>query len=229
MELEKRLAIMDFRRGLSEMKLPSREECMRLLREHNNPKNIIEHSLLVADVAVFLAKKIRANRIPVNVDLVERAALLHDVAKFETLSSGEHHGDVGAEILEKEGYPEIALIAKEHALYKILEKDSLKSLESRIIFYVDKRVKGDAMMGPDGEMTMFRSQAGQDKGGAIVSLDDAFAYLRKTYGHISKESLDSINNSFLPCKKLEEELFALAKTSVDLEEFLRKKAGSGSA
>ena len=39
------------------MNLPTREECLLMLREHKNPENIIEHSIKVSEVAIFISKK----------------------------------------------------------------------------------------------------------------------------------------------------------------------------
>ncbi len=177
------------------MNLPTREECMQMLKEHNNPEHIIRHSLLVNRVAYFLAEKIKENNNAINLELVDRASLLHDVAKYRTLESDIRHGQAGHDILRERGFPEIAVIVKEHALSEILKKDSLKSLESKIVFYADKRVRQDT----------------------LVSLEVRFDYLRKKYGSKSKEIMGTINSCYAPCQKLEEELFGLAGTDKELK------------
>ena len=165
-----------------------------MLREHKNPELIINHSLKVAEVAKYLAEKMKGNGVKLNVDLVEKSALLHDVAKFMTLDSGIRHGIKGAEIMLEKGYPEIAKIVEEHALSEILKKGKLKSMESRIVYYADKRVTKDR----------------------LVSLDERFSYLRERYGIKSRHILDTINACYEPCKKLEQEIFSAAKADPEL-------------
>lgn len=176
------------------MKLPSREECLEMLKEHKNPEIIINHSLKVAELAKYLADSMKKNGVALNVDLVEKSALLHDVAKFASLDSDIRHGIKGKEIMLEKGYPEIAKIVEEHALSEILEKDRLKSWESRLVYYADKRVTKDK----------------------IVSLDERFSYLRKRYGTKSKKILGTINKCYGPCKKLEAEILSLAKLDPEL-------------
>lgn len=167
------------------MNLPTREECLQLLREYKNPENIIEHSLVVAKIANYLAKRLKEKGEDVDRDLVDRGALLHDIVKFITLNSDARHGKEGYKILMEKGYPAIALIAKEHALSEILKKGSLKSWESKIVYYADKRVNNER----------------------IVSLEERFKYLRERYGKSGKEIMDKINKCELPCILLEEEIF----------------------
>ena len=178
------------------MNLPTREECLHMLREHKNPENIIEHSLMVNKIANYLAKKLNENGEKIDLDLVDRASLLHDIAKFISIDSDLWHGEKGYEILMEKGYPEIALITKEHALSEILKKGSLKSRESRIVYYADKRVNNEI----------------------IVSLKERFEYLRNRYGSKSKEIMDTINKCEKPCILLEEEIFKKAGVDKRLKE-----------
>ncbi|MCX8158180.1 MAG: HD domain-containing protein [Candidatus Diapherotrites archaeon] len=177
------------------MRLPSREDSIKMVRE-KNPDSILEHSLMVAKVAVYIANGLKKNGVDINIDLVERASILHDIAKFESLNSDTKHGIKGAQMLEDLGYKEIAKIVKEHALSEILNPESLRSWESKIVYYADKRVKGNK----------------------IVSLDERFDYLRNRYGSKSKDILDEIERCYLPCKRLEQEIFSKAKLDVNLSD-----------
>lgn len=137
--------------------LPSRKECLQVLKEVGLPRNIIEHSLLVNKVAVFLAKKLRQAGARVDVALVDRASLLHDVDKHWTLEEGRRHGKLAKNFLLQRGWRKIAVIAEKHVLEKIRR---LRSLEEKIVFYADKRVTRNR----------------------IVSVRERFAYLKKRYG-----------------------------------------------
>jgi putative nucleotidyltransferase with HDIG domain len=185
------------------VKLPSREKCMEMLAENHNPPNVVKHSLLVNRVANYLAKKIKEAGKEVSLSLVDRASLLHDVAKYRTLDSDIRHGEAGYELLMERGYPEIAEIVREHALSEILDRNMLKSLESRIVYYADKRVRKDE----------------------IVSLEERFEYLRERYGRKSPGIMEVINRCYEPCRGLEEELFSLARADSSLEE-LKKSGGA---
>jgi len=125
------------------MKLPTREECFKLLEKYNTLPNIIEHSKKVNKVAVHLAKKLKEKGIDINIDLVDRASLLHDIAKSKIIrekippEKENHHID-GEKILIKEGYPKIARIVRMHSLKEI---KNLKSWEEKIVQYADMRVR----------------------------------------------------------------------------------------
>jgi len=94
------------------MNLPTKEQCQGLFEKYKMPANIVNHSKTVEKAAVFLAEKFVEAGTAVNLDLVSRASLLHDIDKTETIKEGfEHlHGKMSQEILEKEGFPEIGEI-----------------------------------------------------------------------------------------------------------------------
>ena len=121
------------------MKVPSKGECMKLLKKYNVPENIIQHSLFVGRIAVYLAKKLKQSGKNVDINLVEAGALLHDIAKYKSiLENNEYaHADMAEEILKKEGYPNVGRIAKMHQLDRVKE---LKNWEEKVVYYADKRV-----------------------------------------------------------------------------------------
>ncbi|VVB61497.1 HD domain protein [uncultured archaeon] len=170
--------------------IPSRGECLELLKKYKVPQNVIAHCMKVNEVAMFLARKMKERGEKVNPELVNAASLLHDLDKIEDIrNGGGRHGVLSREILEKEGYPEVGKIAEKHTMHTILKTDCLLTLEEKIVFYADKRVKHDK----------------------IVSLDERFGYLRKTY----PQYLDSINRAESLVKKLEKELMEKAGISAD--------------
>lgn len=123
-------------------KLPTREECFRLLDKYGTSEKefekIKDHSIIVAKIAVFLAKELNKAGEKVNVELIEKAGLLHDIAKAESIKS-EHkisHRDEAYKILLAEGYPEIAELAKKHGVLNISES---KIWEEKLIVYSDIR------------------------------------------------------------------------------------------
>ncbi|MFT4304731.1 MAG: HDIG domain-containing metalloprotein, partial [Candidatus Woesearchaeota archaeon] len=63
--------------------LPTKQECMHLIKvTYRMPQNIIDHSIQVNKVAVFLATKLKEKNIEINLDLVDRASILHDIMKM---------------------------------------------------------------------------------------------------------------------------------------------------
>ena len=125
------------------MNLPTREECFELLKKYGTFPNIVEHCKVVNKVAVYLAKKLREKGADINVDLVDRASLLHDIAKSGTIKARippeeENHHIDGERILIKEGYPEVGHLVRMHSIKEI---KNLKSWEEKIIQYADVRVR----------------------------------------------------------------------------------------
>lgn len=128
---------------MSKVKLPTREECFELLKEYKVPENIIQHTLLVTKIAVFLAKKLKETGLDIDVELVDRASLVHDLDKIQTLNTGKH-GLVTEEILIKRGYPLVGKIAMQHKYGTI--HDPALSWEAKIVNYADKRVAHDKLV-----------------------------------------------------------------------------------
>jgi len=146
--------------------LPTRKECFDIIKKYHVPPNIVKHSLAVAKLAVFLAEKLKEKDMAVDVELVERACLLHDIAricevkesdynnigmtvteqektvwdKLKTEYRAAHHEDTAYELL-KEQYPVLALTIKKHRYVSVLdENDRPDTWEEKIVYYADKRV-----------------------------------------------------------------------------------------
>ncbi|MEM2130883.1 MAG: hypothetical protein QXR96_00010 [Candidatus Woesearchaeota archaeon] len=154
------------------MKLPTREQCFEYYKKFETPENILEHVKKVNEIANFIAKKLneklkeqqnKKNNI-INLELVDRVSLIHDLDKWFTLKNKEFlHGHITKEFLEKEGYPELGFYAKQH----IIEDAELpfKTWEEKIVAYADKRANGSK----------------------IVTLKDRFDYINKRYVAIDIE------------------------------------------
>jgi putative nucleotidyltransferase with HDIG domain len=87
------------------------------------PRGIVVHSEGVARVAAEAARMVDAAGIPVDVALVEVAALLHDIDKPEVRRTGGEHGIVGAQRLEQMGYPALAMPVASHPISALLDED----------------------------------------------------------------------------------------------------------
>jgi len=155
-------------------RLPTRRECFDLLKEYHVPSHIVAHSLAVAKLAVFLAQRLKERGIAVDIDLVDRACLLHDVVRacdfkesncndltqavtdkdkaewrqIRTRYKGTCHEDVTYDLL-RERYPAVALAIKKHRYAAILdedEKEKPSTWEEKLVYYADKRVMHDRIV-----------------------------------------------------------------------------------
>ena len=147
-----------------QISIPSKEECIRLLKSNNVPDNIIAHTKKVCDFSMKVCDALQKKNIKVNRELVAAAALLHDINK---LKPGEHEID-GAKYISSLGYPEVGALIKKHGLKRVhLEEFRPITWEEKIIFYSDKRVKNDK----------------------VVSVDERFEYIKQRYNkeHVENE------------------------------------------
>ena len=66
---------------MKKYKLPTRKQCLDLLKQYHVPEHIVKHSITAAKLAVFLAQRLEEKSIAVDIELVDRACLLHDIAR----------------------------------------------------------------------------------------------------------------------------------------------------
>ncbi len=130
------------------MSIPSRSEAARILLELNPPDWFVRHSSAVAEVAAFLAARTEDRGTAVNRQLVEAAALLHDVDK---LLPDDHplkslaHGEAGAAWLGQRGHAELAPAVAGHPATLLTDERRYPAwalsatVEDRIVAYADKR------------------------------------------------------------------------------------------
>ena len=138
------------------MNIPSREQCLQILKDNKTPSNIIEHCKAVAKFAGEIAEKLIKKGRKVNRELVVAGALLHDIERHK-----DNHVARGAELVKKLGYPEVAEVVSKHTLYKVeMEENQPKTFEEKIVFYADKMVKNDK----------------------VVSLEERYDDIRERYG-----------------------------------------------
>lgn len=113
---------------------------------------IVRHSKQVCRVALLLTRGLNtADHIFINQDLVQAAALLHDITKTRSLVTGENHPRTAEKFLAMLGYPEVGKIVAQH-----VQLDSYFKLETpsaaEIVNYADKRVLNDAIVGLNHRM-----------------------------------------------------------------------------
>ncbi len=121
------------------MQIPARQECYHIMYKMKMMDHIVAHSLQVCRVAMFLANSIEAD---INPDIVQAAALLHDITKTRSFETHEDHAQTGKQLLISLGYPEVGNIVGQHVLldeYFASESPT----EADVVNYSDKRVVHD--------------------------------------------------------------------------------------
>lgn len=152
--------------------LPTRQECFKIIKEYYVPEHILRHSLAVGRLVVFLAERLKEKGIAVDVELVEKASLLHDIArvcdfkeldysKFNQTVSKEDKAkwqqlrekykntshEIAAYDILKEKYPQVALTIKRHRYMALLdEKERPDTWEEKLVYYADMRVMHDKIV-----------------------------------------------------------------------------------
>ena len=124
------------------MLIPTRRECLNLMKKTLMPLHIQKHSILVTEIALFLSKLLNLNGTKLDLSLVQAGGLLHDIAKARSLSSGERHERLGAKLLHDWGYVGLASIVQDHVSLDLIRLSG-PITESLIVNYADKRVKHD--------------------------------------------------------------------------------------
>lgn len=124
---------------------PNRGQCLILLRNAAVPPHIQNHCFVVAELAVYLGSLLNEIGSRLDLQLLEAGALLHDIAKAQTLGTGTRHEDVGAQMLDSLGYSMVSTIIRDHVN---LNREGLEGplTESLIVNYADKRVKHDQLV-----------------------------------------------------------------------------------
>lgn len=128
-------------------RVPSEDECRRLIAEHGMLPNIVEHSERVMRVAVAIVDDLRDAR-EVDRSLVAAAALLHDITKTRALRTKERHDESGGMLARSLGMERIGGIIEEHVYLKDFNPDG-PLLAKEIVYYADKRVMHDTVVSLD--------------------------------------------------------------------------------
>ncbi|MFH0810560.1 MAG: HD domain-containing protein [Pseudomonadota bacterium] len=186
---------------MPDLTVPNRQDCLRLLRRRQVLGNVVEHCLRVAEVAKTLSRGLIRAGGTIDLALVEAAALLHDIAKVESLKAKVDHALAGQRLLGSLGFaPAVGHIVRHHVRLPDpgAEDELLCRMECEIVNYSDKRCNG----------------------GCVVSLAERFDYIRGRYGH-TEEIIGLINKLENHTLELECRLFVrLPFSPEDLEEYL---------
>ena len=146
--------------------IPSKEECLSLMRRYGMLENIVSHSLEVAKVALFISVELNKKGRTVDLGLVEAASLLHDLTKAECLKTKDDHAQTASQQLKRMGYERVGEVVAQH-IWLAKEGDPSWVSEEEIVNYADKRVMHDR----------------------IVPLEERFSDLKARYG-LNQKAMD---------------------------------------
>ena len=173
---------MKLRMKSERIRIPSAVDCERLIAETGMLENIIAHSRQVCRVSLWIADHRKTNGL--DRDLIRAAAILHDITKTRSFSTGEDHAETGKQMLTEMGYPEVGRIVGQHVRLDRYFGSSLPD-EAEIVNYTDKRVLHDR----------------------IVPLSERMEYIVERYG-LSAERRQMLMSLWEKSEALEHRLFA---------------------
>ncbi len=182
--------------------IPTREECLRLMTRCGMLRNIMQHSLVVAKVALFLSEELNKKGQQIDLGLVEAASLLHDITKTECLITKKDHAETGFQFLAAMGYERVGEVVAHHVRLPP-GGDLLWVTETEVVNYADKRVRHDQ----------------------IVSLEERFIDLKVRYGTEQKaiEYLEEMRNRTL---EIERKIFSILLSDPGMIETLGEREKS---
>ncbi len=126
------------------MKIPSIDECYRIMHRMEMPDHIVAHSIQVCRVAACISDLLSGEGISLNRDLIRAAALLHDITKIISFATGENHAFTGAKLISDLGYPETGGIIGQHVRLNKYFNSPVPE-EAEVVNYADKRVTHDSI------------------------------------------------------------------------------------
>lgn len=180
------------------MQIPNKKQSFQLICQMKMPDHIVVHSLQVCRVAINLVDYMTEPAVNLNRDLVQAAALLHDVTKTRSFKTNENHALTGSRFLSQRGYPEVGAIVRQHVQLDAYFV-STHPTEAEIVNYADKRVLHEK----------------------VVALKERKNYIINNYAK-KPEHMERIQRLWEKTKQLEDKLFnCLPFSPSELNRFLK--------
>jgi putative nucleotidyltransferase with HDIG domain len=159
--------------------------------------HIVVHSMQVCRVATVLTDNLTGTGFQLNFDLINAAALLHDITKTRSFKTKENHAQTGGQYLAELGYAEVASLVRQHVR---LDKypPTISISEAEILNYADKRVLHES----------------------VVSLEERLDYILEKYTTIP-EDRQRVYMLWEKTREIEAEIFrALSFSPDDLDDLI---------
>ncbi len=139
----------------------------QLQEEYKTPVHVKHHIEMVRNIAMFCGEKLQKNNIPIDMELVESGALLHDAVryvdfpefteehrkyyaenitpekiniwkKYQKIYKTQHHAHAMQNILHQLGFPATGKVVASHYTGEIYRNKHF-SWEEKCVYYADKR------------------------------------------------------------------------------------------
>lgn len=152
--------------------LPSSQVALALLFDCGCSERVIAHCKAVSALAVKFASVCQSRGYPVDVDLVEVGALLHDIGRSKTHDVS--HAVVGVEIAKSLNLPEPIVSIIEHHIGGGISADEAKelglpakdyfpvTLEEKLVAYADKLISGSKVVPLKRTIDQFSNKLGEN-------------------------------------------------------------------
>jgi len=138
-------------------RVPASAACRELLARLGTPAPLVAHAAAVAGVAHRLGTALRTAGVCLDLKLLAAASLLHDVARAEA-----SHAEAGAAVLDAEGYPRVAAVARSHM--KLPGPPADVPGEREVLYLADKLTAGSRTVGLDGKRERAAALFAGDRG-----------------------------------------------------------------
>ncbi|MEA3378887.1 MAG: HD domain-containing protein [Nanoarchaeota archaeon] len=197
------------------MNIPTEEQCLKFHKEYLMLDGVSRHSLKVRNLAVFIAKKLNEQNFNFNLQLIESAALLHDITKTHqvVIEAFEQNNIDYTLNINNSSIKDLIKIKKQWGAIK--EKFQLTSLHHPISGAGLVRALGfeevASIIEQHGKPITKINEAGiicyadrKVNGEIVVSLEERFDYMEERYG---KGIVDELKESTL---ELEQKIFKAA-------------------
>jgi len=165
--------------SFDDMNLPTESDIVEWRKEVALPHRICDHCDAVSRLSADLGEEMMNRGIIIRPQALKVSALVHDLLRFIDFSPGGGHGpdekseapewklwkkkykgkeheEACATLLQERGYPELATIVEVHGL--ILPSPDRVTIEQKLLFYADKRVKMDEIVTLEERFDDFRKR-----------------------------------------------------------------------
>ncbi len=157
------------------------------MNQYGMLENIIDHSIEVANVALYLSIELNKKGQEIDLLLVEAASLLHDLTKTESFKTREDHASTGSRVLKEMGYGKVGEIVAQH-IWLSHDIDPVSVSEEEVVNYADKRVMHNR----------------------VVSLEERFEDLRNRYGK-DLEGIRYLRRMEKVVQEIEQKIFSILR------------------
>ena len=178
-------------------------DCLSIIQRYYTPGNddyrvLVLHSRQVADLAVKLGQRLIDRGVPVDIEFVEEAAMLHDIGMCRTDAPGIHchgtepyirHGILGRQMLDSIGLYRHGRVCERHTGAGITAAEIIsqhlpidpprdllpESIEEKLVCYADKFFSKSRIDEPPKTLDRVRKSLAKFGDDSVVRFDEMAA------------------------------------------------------